>query len=67
MASAKTHQGTTQSFLDFERCFSQLSKREQRLARVNKVLFVKSIDRRERMAIRLKLEEDDGANGLIED
>ena len=35
---------------------------------VNKVLlFVKSIDRRERMAIGLKLEEDDGANGLIED
>ena len=35
---------------------------------VDKVLmFVKSIDRRERMAIGLKLEEDDGANGLIED
>ena len=35
---------------------------------VDKVLlFVKSIDRRERMSIGHKLEEDDCANGLIED
>ena len=68
VASAKTHQGATQAFLDFERRFSKLSEREQRLVGVDKVmLFVKLIDRRERMAIGLKLEEDDGANGLIED
>ena len=68
VASAKTHQGAMQAFLDFESRFSQLSEREQRLVGVDKVLmFVKSIDRRERMAIGLKLEEDDGANGLIED
>ena len=48
--------------------FSQLSEREQRLVGVDKVLmFMKSVDRRERMAISLKLEEDDDANGLIED
>ena len=68
VASAKTHQGATQAFVDFERRFSQLLDREQRLVAVDKVLlFVKSIDRRERMAIGLKLEEDDGTNGLIED
>ena len=68
VASTKTHQGAMQAFLDFESRFSQLSEREQRLVGVDKVLmFVKSIDRRERMAIGLKLEEDDGANGLIED
>ena len=68
VTSAKTHQGATQAFVDFEHHFSQLSEREQRLVGVDKVLmFVKSIDRMERMAIGLKLEEDDGANGLIED
>ena len=64
----KTYQGATQAFVDFECRFFQLSKREQRLVRVDKVLlFVKSIGRRGRMAIKLKLEEDDNANGLIED
>ena len=68
VALAKTYQGATQAFVDFEHRFSQLSEREQRLVGVYKVLlFVKSIDRRERMSIGLKLEEDDGANGLIED
>ena len=68
VASAKTHQGTMQAFLDFESHFSQISEREQRFVGVDKVLmFVKSIDRRERMAIGLKFEEDDSANGLIED
>ena len=48
--------------------FSQFSEWEQRLVGVNKVLiFMKSIDRIERMAYGLKLEEDDDANGLIED
>ena len=68
VASAKTHQGATQAFLDFDRHFSKLSEREQRLVGVDKfLLFVKSIDRRERMDIGLKLEDDDSANGLIED
>ena len=68
VASAKTDQGATQAFLDFECQFYQLSEWEQRLVGVDKVLlFVKSIDQRERMSIVLKLEEDDGANGLIED
>ena len=68
VASSKTHQGAMQAFLDFESRFSQLSEQEQRLVGVDKVLmFVKSVDRRERMAIGLKFEEDDGANGLIED
>ena len=66
VASAKNHQGATQAFLDFEHRFSQLSEREQRLVGVDKVLmFVKSVDRRETMAIGLKLEDDDGANGLM--
>ena len=35
---------------------------------VDKVLmFVRSIDRKERMTIGIKLEDKDGANGLIED
>ena len=37
VASAKTHQGATQAFLDFERRFSQLLEREQRLVEVDKV------------------------------
>ena len=31
------------------------------------LMFVTSIDRKERMEIRIKLEDDDGANGLTED
>ena len=31
------------------------------------LLFVRSIDRAEREAIRIELEEDDGVNGLTED
>ena len=55
------------AFLEFERRLARLLEREQTLVRVDKVLlFVKSIDRRERMAIGLELEDDDGANGLIE-
>ena len=71
MSSVKTHQSATQSFPDFDSSFSQLSEQEQRLVGVDKfLLFVKSIYRRERVAIilkLLKLEEDDGANGLTED
>ena len=55
VASMKIHQSTTQAFLEFERCFAQLSEREQRLVRVDNVLmFVRSIDQKERMAIRKK-------------
>ena len=43
-------------------------EREQRLVGADKVLlFVRSIDRAERLAIGIELKEDDGANGLTED
>ena len=68
VASEKTYRSATQVFLEFEHHFAQLSKREQRLVGMDKVLlFVKSIDRRKRMTIGVKLEEDGGANGLTED
>ena len=68
VASEKTHQSATQAFLEFEHRFARLSVREQRLVGEDKVLmFVRSIDRKERMDIGIKLEDKDGANGLIED
>ena len=68
VASEKTHQSATQAFLEFEHRFARLSEREQRLVGEDKVLmFVRSIDRKERMDIGIKLEDKDGANGLIED
>ena len=68
VASAKIHQTATQAFLEFERHFAQLSKREKRLVGVDKVLMlVRSIDRKERMAIGIKLEDKDNANGLTVD
>ena len=68
VALEKTYRSTTQAFLEFEHHFAQLSEREQRLVGKNKVLmFVKSIDRKEIMDIGIKLEDDDGANGLTED
>ena len=46
----------------------QLLEQDQRLVGVDKfLLFVQSIDQTERMAIRLELKDDDGANGLTED
>ena len=52
VASAKIHQSATQAFLEFERCFPQLSERVQGLVGLDKVLrLVRSIDRKERMAI----------------
>ena len=46
----------------------QLPEREQRLVGVDKVLlFVRSIDQAEREAIGIKLEDEDGANGLTGD
>ena len=68
VASEKTHRSATQSFLEFEHRFAQLSKREQRSVGEDKVLmFVRSINRKERMDIGIELEDDDGANGLTED
>ena len=68
VASAKAHQSAMQTFLEFERRYAQLSERDQRLVGVDKVLlFVKSINRKEREAIGVQLEDDDGANGLMED
>ena len=68
VASETTHQSATQAFLEFEHRFARLSEREQRLVGEDKVLmFVRSIDRKERMDIGIKLEDDDGANGLTED
>ena len=68
VASMKIHQSTTQAFLEFERCFAQLSEREQRSVRMDKVLmFLRSIDQKERMAIGIKVKNNDGANGLTED
>ena len=68
VASAKTHRGAMKAFKEFERCFTRLPEREQRLVGVDKVqLFVKSIDQMERMAIGLELDDDNGSNGLIED
>ena len=67
VASMKTHQSAMDAFLEFECRFAQLTGLDQRLVGVDKVLlFVKSIDRRERNAIGIHLEDDDGANGLTE-
>ena len=68
VASEKTHRSATQAFLEFEHRFARLSERERRLVGGDKVLmFVRSIDRKERMDIGIELEDDDGANGLTED
>ena len=56
------------AFLEFERRFAQLPELEQRLVRVDNVLlFVKSIDLKERMANGIELEVDDRANVLTKD
>ena len=68
VASAKTHRGETKVFQEFEWRFARLPEREQRLVGADKVLlFIRSIDRAEREAIGIELEEDDGANGFTED
>ena len=57
-----------QAFLEFDHRFARLSEWEQRLVGEDKVLMlVRSIDRKERMDIGIKLEDKDDANGLIED
>ena len=56
------------AFKEFERRFTRLPEWEQRLVGKDKVLlFVRSIDQAEREAIGIELEDDDGANGLIDD
>ena len=56
------------AFIEFESLFAQLSNLDQRLVGVDKVLmFVKSIDLKERKDIRIRLENDDGGNGLTKD
>ena len=56
------------AFVEFECRFAQLSERDQGLVGPNKVLmFVKSVDRKERKAIGIHLENDDGENGLTDD
>ena len=68
VASAKTHRGAAKAFQEFGRRFARPPEREERLVGADKVLlFVRSFDLAEREAIGIKLEEDDGANGLTED
>ena len=68
VSSMKTHQSAMHAFVEFECHFAKLSKRDQRLVGVDKVLmFVKSIDLKERKDIRIRLENDDGGNGLTKD
>ena len=68
VSSLKTHQSVMHAFIEFESLFAKLSEWDQRLVGVNKVLvFVNSINLKERKAIGIRLEDDDGANGLTED
>ena len=68
VSSTKNHQSAMHAFVEFECCFAQLSKLDQRLVGDDKVLmFVKSINRSERNAIGIQLEDYDGANGLTKD
>mgnify|MGYP006970544030 CR=1 FL=1 len=68
VSSVKTHESAMHVFLEFERRFARLSKRDRTLVGVDKVLlFVKSIDRKEREATAVQLKDDDGVHGLNED
>ena len=68
MPSEKTHRGATKAFLEFRRCFAQLTEWEKRLVGVDKVLlFIRWIDRAEREAIGIELKDDNGRNDLTED
>ena len=63
----KTRHSAMDAFVEFEFRFAQLMERDRRLVGVDKALmFVKSINRRERNAIGIELEDDDGTNGLTE-
>ena len=68
VSSAKTHRGATKAIQEFGRRFARLPEWEQRLVAADKVLlFVRSIDRAEREAIGIELEDDDRVNGLTKD
>ena len=67
VTSENTHQSATQAFLEFEHRFARLLERERLVGEDKLLMFVRSIDRKERMDIGIKLEDDDGANGLTED
>ena len=55
------------ALIEFECRFAQRLEQDQRLVGLDKVLmFVKSIDLKERKATRIQLEDDDGANALTE-
>ena len=67
VSSMKTHHSAMHAFIEFECLFAQLMKLDRRLMGVDNVfLFVNSIDRKERKAIGIHLEDDDGGNGVIE-
>ena len=66
MASAKPHRSLIDAFREFERCFSQLSKRDRRSMEADKVLlFLKMVHQEERMDILFELGDDYGAQGLM--
>ena len=68
VASVKAHRSAMKAFQEFEHCFAQLSKRDQRSVGVDKVLlFFKSVHREERMDILLELKDDYGASNLTDD
>ena len=67
ITSGKTHRGATKAFQEFERRFTRVPKREQRLVGMDNVLlFIRLIDRVEREAIGIELEDNNRANGLTE-
>ena len=65
----KTHLNAMHVFLRVRASFCPTLNEGSKIGRgVNKALmFVRSIDCKERMAIEVQLENDDGANGLTED
>ena len=63
----KTHQSVMDAFVEFECRFAHGAERYRILVGVDKVLlFVMSINQRERKSIGIHLEDEDGANGLTE-
>ena len=67
VSSMKTHHSAMHAFVEFECRFAHLTELDRRLVGVDKVLLlVKSIDQKQRKAIGIHLEDDDGANGLTE-
>jgi hypothetical protein len=68
VSSLKAPRSATEAFREFDHPFSQLSDRDQQLVGANKVLlFLKSVNKKGRMAILPDLEDDEGAYGLTEE